>query len=295
MNPGFSIEFAIPAYNSGRGILPTLYSISRATAELGLGAPSLVLSDSSETTDTVDAAARWAEETGASLRVDRSERRRGIKEATNVAFDLARADVLITLDDDLVVTTSALRELIAAMDEGPRAEVAVGSAVPDPAYTGLRYRASAWQMQVTHRTATMLPAGEFRAHGAYAGMRRSFYEKYRYPVGHGSPSNDVEMVGHLQEHSVTFLNVWRAALLKVPAGTLRDFYTQTYRAYAASGGSLPRETWHLRPALIEAAVDPIGALFYLFARGWCVLVGRRRIGDGPLGELWEIPSTTKRF
>jgi hypothetical protein len=290
-----SIEFAIPSYNSGRGILPTLRSLTTATAALGLGPPALVLSDYSESTETVDAAAQWAAETGAALRVDRSERRRGLKEASNAAFDLARADVLITVDDDIVVTASALRELIAALTNEPRPQIAVGSAVPDPAYRTLRYRASAWQMRVTHRTAMMLPLDEYRGHGAFCGMSRAFYASFRYPVGSGSPSNDVEMARHLQRRSVSVRNAWQAATLKVPAGSLHDFYTQTYRAFAASGGRLPRKAWHLRAAITEAALDPAGVMAYLFARGWCGVVDRWRQEDRGIGEFFDIASSTKRI
>ena len=289
---GLSVEFGLLTFNTGSGIRATVDSLSGAADALGLPPPSVILSDSSETEETVAAVRTWAEETGARVQVDRSPRRRATKEASNAIFERATADLLVFLDDDVLILPRGLRALLLALTEDPRPEVAVGIGAPDPRYRDLRYRASAWQMRVVNAIAARLPGDEPRAQGCFWGARRSFYQRYRYPVGSGHVAGDLELTRYAREHAVAMRNAWRAKALKVPAGTLRDFYLQTYRFLVERANH--RRSWHFRVAASEAARDPVGAAAYLYARAWSAVVGRRRLGNRGLGEEWEISVTTKR-
>src|SRR4051794_21742525 len=71
-----SLTIGIPSFNEGPGIVHTLQSLFEGVLSLGLTGVTFILSDSSETTATVDAARSWAGGKDVLFVVDRSERQR---------------------------------------------------------------------------------------------------------------------------------------------------------------------------------------------------------------------------
>jgi glycosyltransferase involved in cell wall biosynthesis len=288
-----SIQFGIPSYNEGHGIVPTLESIFQAARTCGISMPNFVLSDSSETRETVAAAHAWASSKSVSLTVDRSERRRSKKEALNTILERADADLLVLADADLVVLAAGLAALLTDLTSVPRPEMAFGAVAPHPRKRAIRYRAAAWQMQAVLRLNSRLAYDAVRTEGAFWGAWRSFFEHYRYPLERGSIHDDLELAGHIRENRIPVRNSWPAVAYKVPAASLRDFYVQTYRYYAAAEGSPRRARRDLLFAAVEQALrDPIGAALYAYARSWAALHHRR----APIAfeEQWDTAPSTKR-
>jgi glycosyltransferase involved in cell wall biosynthesis len=290
---GVRIDFGVPSYNEGRTILPTLRSLSDAARACGMDPIRLILSDSSDTEETVETARFWAREANIDLFVDRSERRRSIKEAHNVIFDHADADILVILVADVVIDASSLKALLFELTHHPRPVVAIGCAAPDPAYRAGRYRASRWQINITRRTAGLIARDRPRPDGAFWGAWRSFYSGYRFPLGTGSIADDVELVRHLRNTGIPAHNALRALAYKVPAGTLEDFYYQTYRSFAATGLAERRPFFRaLLAAGIEALRDPLGGLAFVHARIWSAR--RHRRSPIEFSEMWPVSESTKR-
>lgn len=290
---GITIQFGIPSYNEGQGIVPTLESTFQAARMCGIPRPSFVLSDSSDTAKTMSATEAWAGSKTVSLVVDRSQRRRSKKEALNAILEKADADLLVLLDADLVVPAGGLAVLLADLTAAPRPEMAFGAVAPDPRKRAIKYRAGAWQMQAVRRLNSRLPFDAVRTEGAFWGTWRSFYEHYRYPLERGSIHDDLELAGHIRERSIPVRNSWRAVAYKVPAASFRDFYVQTYRYYAAAQGTPRRARRDVAlAAAVQALRDPIGAVLYVYARLWAALYHRRR----PIAfeEQWDTAPSTKR-
>jgi glycosyltransferase involved in cell wall biosynthesis len=294
---GVRVEFGIPSYNEGRGLLHTLRSLREAAIECGLEEPHIILSDSSETSATVDAAIEWARDSGVKLSIDRSPKRRSLKHARNVLMDSARAELLIQIDADVVTTAAGLSAMLSCLTGPAHPQVAIGSVLPDPDYSQPQHRAAAWQLKMVHRIASRQPHDYVRSEGAFWGAWRTFYSTYRFPVGRGSIHDDVELARHLQDHQVATANCWRAVAYKVPAGTRRDFFLQTHRFRSAVGSSwspFPRDlvARAVTAAAIEGALDPLRALQYIRARVW----SRRytHMQELPFDEEWEVAASTKR-
>jgi glycosyltransferase involved in cell wall biosynthesis len=291
---GWTVQFGIPSYNEGAFVVRALDSIREAALCCGLQELSFILSDSSGTPRTVELAGEWADETGTELLVDRSEVRRSCKEARNVLMERAEADILIQIDADVAVARSSIAYLLLALTGHPEAEVASGCVLADPRCSGLRYRASAWQLKLNRRIASLLPDDEVRIEGAIWGARRSFYSGYRIPIGSGSIQDNVELDRYIKRASVPTRNCWRAAAYKIPARSLEDFFLQTHRYYAAVGEE-PRRSFEpskaLRAAIVEGARDPLGMLLYAHARAWSM--ARTRRNRGAFTEYWDITPSTK--
>jgi glycosyltransferase involved in cell wall biosynthesis len=286
-----SVSVGVPSFNEGSGVVPTLRSVFVSLDALGLADARVILSDSSETSATVDAACAWAKESGMRLVVDRSERRRSEKEARNRLMALASSDILVQVDADVVIPPGSLSTLLLCLTEPPTPEVAVGVAAPDPEFVHRPYRAGTWQLNVTRRYASRLPNDAVRAEGAFWGVWRSFYRDYRLPLGTGSPHADLCLAQHLSEHHIPTRNCWHAVAYKIPPGNLNDFFLQTQRWYAASG-SRRRNLTELRAAVSEAARDPIGAALYAHSRIWSAREQRRR--RTAWQEAWDVTPSTKR-
>ena len=268
----------------------TLQSVLEAASSLGLRGVTVILSDSSETTETVDAARAWAQQKDVQLLVDRSERRRSAKEARNVLMARASSEILVQVDADVVLPAASLFHLLSCLTE-PAPKVAIGTTLPDPRVRGLAYGASRWQLKAVRRHASWLPADAVRSEGAFWAAWRSFYSAYRFPVGAESFMDDVILARHLIEQGIEVRNCWRAVVYKLPAATLRDFMLQTHRGYAA-GGAHPRRRQELGAAAVEAAKDPLGALLYARARLWSAREQRRRPSSWE--EEWDVARSTKR-
>lgn len=269
----------------------TLQSVYESLLSLNLAGSTLILSDSSETTATVDAARSWARGKEVELLIDRSQRRRVLKEARNVLMDRASSDVLVQVDADVILPPTSLFSLLRCLTEPPVPCVAVGVASADPRFRSLRHRAAAWQLKATQRYASWLPDDAVRAEGACWGAWRSFYAEYRFPVGSDALGDDITLARHLSAHGLPVRSCAKAVVYKIPAGTIRDFMLQTHRFYA-SRGKARRGLPEYRAGAIEAVKDPLGAALYLYARIWSARTQRRR--PNRWGEEWEPSGSTKR-
>jgi glycosyltransferase involved in cell wall biosynthesis len=290
---GVSVAFGVPAYNEGPGIVHALASIEAAARACGLPFADVLVSDSSDTRATVDAAARWAEDRGfVRLTIDRSERRRSLKEANNVILEWATADLIVIAVADVVVPAESLAALLRGLLAPAEPAVAFGISYPDPSRRTLEYRASAWQMRVVQRYAASLPRDAPRADGALWGAHRAFYRAYRFPVGAGALHDDEELKLHLMRNRIPMWNAWDAVALKVPAGAVADFIRQTDRYHQVAGENLRRDSGQIKAAVIEACRDPLGALLYAYGRARLLL--RRSKGRERHTETWDVTYSAKR-
>lgn len=290
-----SVAFVVPAYNEGPGIVCTLESLYTEMASVGLESSPIIVSDSSDTVATVDASVEWAQHQGASVVIDRCERRRSLKEALNVAFDRpeAQVDIVVTTVSDVTHRGGALAALLDQLVGPSHCAVAVGGVRPDPAYRALRYRAAAWQSCAVYRSAVLAGPRAVRAEGAFWGARHEFLRQFRYPLGEGSPVDDVELARAVIRQGVAFANVPDAVVYKVPAGSFRDFVAMTRRSHEAIDGTPPRNAAALRATALEAAVDPLGFACYVVWR----VIGRVKSGSTgsvTTSDLWDPQASTKR-
>lgn len=286
-----TVSIGIPAYNEGPGIVHALRSVLDGLDGLGLSGAAVILSDSSATTSTADAARAYADESGMHLILDRSERRRSEKEARNALMARATSDILIQIDADVVLPAASLFHLLRCLTEPPIPLIAVGTAGPDPQFNSRNCRGGAWQLNATRRYASWQPDDCVRAEGACWGAWRSFYEHYRFPLGTDSPHADLCLARHVSKHGIPARNCWRAVVHKVPPATLYDFFLQTQRWYAASEGR-SRALKELGAAVVEAVKDPLGAALYIHARIWAAREQRRRRPRWE--EEWDVTHSTKR-
>jgi hypothetical protein len=286
------VEFGVPAYNEGAGVVRTLESIRVAADACGL-APAIRLSDSSDTRQTADAATAWAgNHDDVRFDLDYSEERRSLKAANNVLLDKATADIIVVSVGDAVVPPRSLLLLLSALTVEPRPVVAFGCSYPDPSARSLRFRASAWQIRVVQRLAASLPPDAPRADGVLWAAGRGFYAGYRFPTGAGSLHDDEELKRHLVRQRLRIGNVAGAIAYKIPAGSFDDFARQTDRWFHVAEGTVQRDPRQLRAAAAMAVRDPLGAALYVFARAR-LLVRRRR---QPLAhsEQWDVTYSAKR-
>ena len=289
------VAFAFTAYGEGAGIVPALRSLRAEMVSLGLGDAPIVLSDSSPTSETVDASTDWAAGSGARLVVDRSERRRSAKEALNVAFDRLDelgAEVGVLVNPDIIVGHGSVASLLSALAAHPEAVVATGLTAPDPAYRGWRRSAAAWQMRLIDRAARMSPPAARRAEGSLWAARRSLYRDFRFELNRGSTHDDVELLRALTDRGLPSLSVVDAIAYKVPSASPRDFTRTTRRTRQALSGEATAAPMY-RAALIEALRHPAGAAMYLLYRAYGATAGRR-LGVSANPELWDPVASTKR-
>jgi hypothetical protein len=289
---GYSVGFGIPSFNEGAGILPTLDSLWQGISSLGLESSTIILSDSSETLATVDAANRWSARVGSRFHVDRSNRRRSLKEALNVVFDACPTDLLVLINADVIVPASSLSALFHSLLVESRPQVVVGSILPDPGFGGLRFRAGAWQIRSIWRAASLMRFDAVRSEGAFWGTWRSFYSNFRYPVGTGSLADDIELSRAIRNQRVRSANSADAFVYKVPPGSLHDFCSGSIRFRAASPEHR-RGTPEYAAAIFEAIRDPLGASLYALSRLWCNIHAHRLFNQSS-SEMWMPLSTTKR-
>jgi len=224
--------------------------------------------------------------------INHSDRRRSLKEALNVILDIARADVLVVTVSDVLIPSESLPMLLYHLLCGPETQVAIGSVLPDPSTGGLKYRAGVWQLRAGWRLASWLPRNSVRAEGAFWAARRSFYRNYRFPVGHGSIADDIELAQTIVVRGAVAKNAFEAFVYKIPPGSPGDFSLTLLKWQAASPRHVRFRKEYLAAAW-EAALDPLGALLYCRARIWCRVFGSQFAPDAS-SETWTPVTTTKR-
>jgi hypothetical protein len=206
-------------------------------------------------------------------------------------MEAASADILIRMSADVTIDAHGLFHLLDSLTAPPRPQAAIGLAFPDPRVRGPRYRASAWQLRCAARLATLRPRDAMRAEGSLYGMWRPLYTTFRHRTGAGSIHDDVELARYLVDHGIPTRTPVEALVYKIPAGTLKDFFMQTHRWFAAAEDARRRSRLDVHAAVIEAARDPIGCLAYVYARMWSARERRRRVHR--FNENWDPAWSTK--
>jgi hypothetical protein len=298
MMTGATVTFGIPAYNEAEGVLPTLDSLWQGMSKLGIANATVILSDSSDRPglSSAESAWSWARTVGANLTVDRSDHRRSLKESLNVLLARADTDVFVSVNADVIVPTQSLVAMFYYLFAEPRPAAAIGSALPDPASSDLKSRAGAWQMRTVWRAATLASPSigqtSVRSEGAFWGAWRSFYSNYRYPIGHGSINDDVELTRALVVGGFPCRNAVDAFVYKIPPSTEPDLCSGTLR-FRAGSPQHHRGANEYAAALFEGLRDPIGAVLYGRARVWCWRNHDLMLGEAA-SEQWRVLDTTKR-
>jgi hypothetical protein len=296
---GATVSFGIASYNEGDGILPTLRSLWEGLVTLRLTASPVILSDSYDEArlSSAQPAKLWARSVGATLEVDSAARRRSIKEALNVVFERAQSDVLIIVNADVLLPTRSLLTMLQCLFAPPRPIAAIGATLPDPACTGVRYRAGAWQLRAVTRAASLAPRSigpnSFRAEGAFWGAWRAFYSSYRMPVGSGSLADDIELTRALIEGGYPCLNAADATVYKIPTGSVVDLCSGQVRGRAAAPEHRRRSAEY-RAAGMEAVRDPLGAFLYCLGRIWCLRNRSRLIRESATEHYRPLPTTKRK-
>jgi Glycosyltransferase like family 2 len=293
-----TVAFAIPAYNEGDGVLPTLRSLWQGLADLRLTDSQLILCDSydQESLSSADLSTAWAHEVGARLEVDSIAQRRSLKEALNSILDRARTDVLVSVNADVLVPAESLAAMLFYLFSPPRPIAAIGTIRPDPEFSRLSHRAGAWQMRAVWRASSLasrsIDSNSFRSEGAFWGVWRAFYSTFRFPIGSGSIHDDIELTRALVSGGHACRNAAEAFVYKIPPGSLLDLCSGSIRFKAALPGH-KRGQNEYTAALIEAARDPLGALLYGANRIWCRRNGDRLLRESA-SEKWRVLKSTKR-
>ena len=105
-----AVAFVVPLYNEGRGILETVRSL------LGQDYPpaklSVVVVDDCSTDDSYEWACRAAAEHPHAVTVLRAPSNQGKRRAINLAVARTQAEVVVSVDSDVVVDRRAVRELV---------------------------------------------------------------------------------------------------------------------------------------------------------------------------------------
>ncbi len=291
MNQQPTLTIGISSYNEGRAILPTLRSLWAGLVDLGREDSLFVLSDSSDSVDTVESFELWAQQVSANVEIHHSDVRRSLKEALNAILDVTESEVLICVVADVVVPPESLRALLNHLTCAAGCDAAIGVSSPIRRGRGVAGRASTWQLNIVYRLARSLRSTAVRADGVFWGARRSFYQSFRYRVGTGSIADDVQLSEGLSGAGWRVRNATDAVVYKVPASSLRDFAVTTLRT-AASNINGVRTPGRWVAALREAALDPLGALCYLIARAYAA-IRHSSLRSVVETEYWEVASTTK--
>lgn len=291
---GLSVTVVVPAYGEGDGIVATLRSLREGMCLVGLDSAPMFLSDSSPDMTTADAAHQWAATVGCKLMLDHSDERRSLKAALNVALEHMSTDVIVVTVADVIVPPESFANLLATVTEPHGPDVVVGLAIADPSVTDLRYRAGSFQLSAVARRVRSGGTG-MRAEGAFWAARRSFYEHWRFPIGHGSIADDVELARTIRDGGFSGMTATNAVVYKVPPGSMKDFCLQTRRCYHATRDDRPavRGLGEWRAFGAEAVRDPVGAVLYCAYRSYAVM-SARRWEAATHSETWETSLSTKR-
>ena len=293
-----SLVVVIPTFAPGASILPTLTSLEASVGAWFNQTFTLVLSDSSPVDDITNEARSWAETANCVLVVDHSYSRRYVQEALNVAFskkEVSGADLVLVTNDDVVFDVSCVSILMRTLCEEVSATMVVGCALPDPRYLSGGRRAGAWQMKAAERIIRRWPATTARAEGSIWATRGTFAGSYRYPLGSGSISDDIELQNHVLRNGLICLSVAQAVVYKIPPRGFAEFSIQSRRNFASSIAGemvLPSKWVKLKVGFICMLGDPLGAIHYLSYRTFMLLGAGK--GSAPSGERWERASSTWR-
>lgn len=291
------IVFVVPSYLDGRSIIEPLASLWAAANALGLGHSPIILSDSGDSYDTVDAARDWARSAGAPLQVNHSNERRSQKAALNAAFVepvVRDADLVVVMVSDVTIVPESLAALLGCLLEGDRV-VAFGVGPPDRRYLSVRSMAGAWLMDAVVRWARSLPA-EDAPHvlGAFWAARRELFDKVSFTENQGSLADDVFLAKAVHALGLHTGNAWAAEAVGLPRGTLKELAQLIERGHVAVPTRRKLDILKIRAASVQAILDPRGFILYVIYRivGRCIKA--RLMTSDSIGETWDRAASTLR-
>ena len=302
---------AVPAFDEVVRVAECLGSVLRSPLPPGYAWDEWVLLDGGSRDGTDGAALRWheAQAVAPAVRVMRAPKRRG-KAADLTALHeelIERADppdMVVVIDADTRVTPSSIARLVAPFGAMPALAVAWGRNEPDR--DGAGFRASAFQMRAVAHLASSCGPAAIRAEGRFFAYRLEALRQFRWQPGW--VTDDKQLAAWLARHEPPVWSPGEALAFATPAGTLRDFYLQTYRYFAAEPltqgrkrGGGPRShgaassTRSRDPRFLAlwgtARRDPGGALAYAIYR--CLCVALHRFRPVAFSDLWEPSLSTK--
>jgi cellulose synthase/poly-beta-1,6-N-acetylglucosamine synthase-like glycosyltransferase len=105
-----TVSFVIPLFNEGRGIVDTIRSLLRQ--DYPSDKLSVVVVDDCSTDDSYEWASRAAAEHPAAVTVLRAPRNQGKRAGINMAVARTKAEIIVSVDSDVVVDRGAVRQLV---------------------------------------------------------------------------------------------------------------------------------------------------------------------------------------
>lgn len=278
---------------------PTLDSLTTSIREFTDLEWTFILVDSSPTLGPVEEVQKWASEINCTLVVEHLDLRAIMKVALNVAFqkpETLSSDIVIVTNDDVLFRHDTITNLVNHLINNEEISIAVGVATLDENYSKLKgRRAGAWQLQFNKQLAHNLPNDSIRAEGSIWAARGDFISGFRYPIGSGSISDDVELATFVSTNGLSAANAKNAVVLKVPTKGFKEFSQQTRRFQKARSEApplkIPRRLIFL--SIIEAFVsNPIGFISYVSYRLGMYLKLDFRLPKSD--ENWERQQSTSR-
>ena len=241
--------------------------------------------DDGSTDATADLAEAWAREhPAAPVTVLRADQRLGKIGALNKCHQAMVTagrmnEIVVILDADVEPGPDSIAKLLVALQDDPDVVVTTGLTIPIEKSFGRM--ASAFQIEVAAQFATELGTKAIRVEGRLFAYRVAPLASFSWSKG--LIVEDTQITEFLAAHHLEVRSVFDAPIRVMPARGYRDFYKQTYRAYAAVsavGSSLPGPTNITRQsgrAFLRAVLaNPAGAVAYSFARLVASLIHRFR-------------------
>ena len=298
----------VPCHNEEEAILGCLDALSAAALPEGATWERWIVLDDASTDGTVSLLVDWAaRHPSVPLTIAESGERLGkALELEAVRSHLADAGdssvVMVVGDADCLVEPGALAMLLRPFALDPTLGVAWGTSTPGGARR--RRLASRFQMTLAEELARGTGPGTIRAEGRLFAIRPSVLEGFRWEGGF--IADDTQLAAYVQGHSVRSLSVTGARTFALPVASYRDFYLQTYRAYAAERLIATRSRvevsepvsqiqkgWLGVRALFGATRrEPLGLPAYAFARG--VAAVRNRFAPVPFTDCWVSSQSSKQ-
>ncbi|MBV8193907.1 MAG: glycosyltransferase, partial [Candidatus Dormibacteraeota bacterium] len=298
----FECVLVIPAFNESASIAGALDAVARCELPVGFQWRDWFVLDDGSTDGTSQVVSEWSSAHSEwPLRVVVGVERRGkaarLEQVHSTLLAEGRLDALVvTMDADCVPEAGALARLLQPFAQDP--VLAISNGLDLPARVRWGNRASAFQRRLTAAIARASGPWTPRASGRLYAYRVRALRDFHWTTG--PVVDDMQLEMWIETHNLRFLSVWDAIVRVTPAASWRDFYGQTYRAFASQAAArrttaeARRRRAHprLRPLVAAALHDPVGAGAYLVAR--IVTAALHALRPGQFQPTWEVSASTKR-
>ncbi len=292
----------VPCYNEERTIGACLDALRDAALPDGAEWLEWIVLDDASSDSTVERAAAWARDhQDVPLTIRRSAARLGkaveLEGARRRLLEHGAPEaVMVVCDADARVGQRSLEALVTPFVADPTLAVASGICVP----SGPRRRrlASRFQLAVVEELARSAGPSAIRAAGPLFAIRPARLAGFSWRAGF--VADDTQLAAYVAREAAPHRSVESAVVEVLPAGSWRDFYLQTYRAFAAeremgtqvpsSSATVPRN--ELLRALVRAVRrEPLGPPAYAVAR--LVSAAMHRYSPAPFEDRWKTAASTK--